>query len=320
MENGDASCIGPKSPLRFGIVGGGYWAREIHAPVLVKHRDASLVGIWNRNFERAQEIAAALGVQAFESYEALVDSVDAVSFAIVPDAQPELASIAAQRGRHLLLEKPPALSLTAAQTLINPIVRGRVASVVFVSRRFDPALAQRIAAIAEKGNWDRADARFLSGALLPGTPYTGSGWRNEQGALWDLGPHALSVLLPVLGDVVGVEASREEPREIHVRLVHASGARSQFALGLHAEPSRQGESYVFCGADGAVERLDVQLRGALNRVAFGNAVEALVNAARTGRSHPCDAHYGLRMLRILAAAENSLESGNLVPIVEMVSR
>ena len=43
----------------------------------------------------------------------------------------------------------------------------------------------------------------------PGNPFGESPWRKAKGALWDIGPHALSVLLPVLGPAESVAAQRE---------------------------------------------------------------------------------------------------------------
>jgi hypothetical protein len=40
--------------------------------------------------------------------------------------------------------------------------------------------------------------------------------------------------------------------------------------------------------------------------AFARAADALLAAARTGRPHPCDAVFGLRVTEILATAESLL--------------
>ena len=35
--------------LRFGLVGTGYWAREVHAAGLAAHPDVEFVGMWGRD-------------------------------------------------------------------------------------------------------------------------------------------------------------------------------------------------------------------------------------------------------------------------------
>lgn len=39
---------------------------------------------------------------------------------------------------------------------------------------------------------------------------------------------------------------------------------------------------------------------------FGNAISALLTAARTGEPHACDVRFGLRLTEILADAEEQL--------------
>lgn len=299
-------------PLRFGIVGAGHWAREIHAAVLNDHPFAELVGVWNRDFGRAESIAADHDIKAFKTYEELVDEVDAVSFAVAPDAQADLAIQAARRGRHLVLEKPLSLSPSAAEQLVHTIKQHKVASVVFFSRCFEPSWVEKFAATS-KGRWTSAEAHFLSGALRPGTPYSSSGWRQEHGALWDLGPHVLSVLIPILGGVATVKCTHDDPMLTRLQLVHISGNSSRVLLSLHAEPGSAGEAYTLYSSQGD-ERLDVELPPAARKRAFSEAVRALVVAARGGAAHTCNAGFGLRVQRILAAAEKSLASETAVSI------
>jgi predicted dehydrogenase len=313
MDTGNSNSPKSHPPLRFGIVGAGHWAREIHAAVLTDHPYAQLVGVWNRDVARAESMAADHGIKAFKTYDDLLDEVDAVSFAVAPDVQAELATQAAKRGRHLLLEKPLSLSPAAAEQLVYTIKQHKVASVVFLSRCFEPSWVEKFAAISTKDRWMGADAHFLSGALRPGTPYSNSGWRQEHGALWDLGPHVLSVLLPILGGVAAVRCTHEEPMLTRLQLVHASGKHSEMLLGLHAEPERAGEAYVLHGIQGA-ERLDVELPPAARKSAFSAAVRAVAIAARGGPAHTCNAAFGLKLQRVLAAAEKSLESESFVPI------
>jgi predicted dehydrogenase len=305
MEHGERK-------LRVGVVGAGTWAQEIHVPVLSAHPGVSLVGIWNLHPERARTLAETYATTVFDSYDALLDEVDVVSFVVPPDVQPRLAQKAARSGRHVLLEKPIALALADGKALVESIAQAKVASIVFFTRRFEADVAKVLAAIAEAGNWNSANARFFSGAMRPGTPYTNCVWRQRHGALWDVGPHAISVLLPVLGDVIAVAATREEPEIIRLRLNHVNGGQSDVALCFHAEPAAQGESYIF-RSNNNTARVDVA--PALRRAAFHNAVEQLLAAVKTGKPSSCDVQFGLRVLRVLVAAEASLRQGGPVPVV-----
>src|ERR1035437_5099917 len=57
-----------------------------------------------------------------------------------------------------------------------------------------------------------------------------------RGALWDIGPHALSILLPALGPVTHVVADRGLGDTVMVVLRHESGAASTMSLSLTAPP------------------------------------------------------------------------------------
>jgi predicted dehydrogenase len=298
--------------LRVGVAGAGYWAQEIHVPVLRDHPGVTLVGIWNRTAAHAKTLADAAGTRTFDNYEDMLESVDAVSFVVAPEAQPDLVARAVARGRHLLLEKPLALSLPAGEALVASIARAKVASIVFFTRRFEAEVARDLDLIAAERHWQCLSARFFSGAMLPGTPFAHCLWRQRLGALWDVGPHALSVLLPVMGDVAAVEATREEPRITRLHLIHINGAQTNLALSLHAESAEQGEFYLF-HTESNVAQLNVA--PALRRGAYHNAVDALIAAVGKGLPHPCDAGFALRVLHILVAADLSLSQGGMAAVV-----
>ncbi len=56
------------------------------------------------------------------------------------------------------------------------------------------------------------------------------------------------------------------------------------------------------------------VRPAVRRGAFHHAIDALIAAMRTGVAHGCDVRFSLRVLRVLVAAESSLQHGVAVPV------
>ena len=130
--------------MRFGLVGTGHWARIAHAPAVASTPGVSLAAVWGRNAEAARSLAAEHGAAAFSDVGAFLDAVDAVAFAVPPDVQAPLAIRAAEAGKHLLLEKPVALSVSDADKLVAAVAAAGVASVVFFTHQFDTEI--RIAA------------------------------------------------------------------------------------------------------------------------------------------------------------------------------
>jgi hypothetical protein len=104
--------------VRFGLLGMGYRATSRHGARLAEHPDAEVVGVWGRNPERPPEAAASLGTPAYDEVDALISDADAVSVALPPDIQADLAVKAATARRRLLLDKPVALSDGAAAALV----------------------------------------------------------------------------------------------------------------------------------------------------------------------------------------------------------
>jgi predicted dehydrogenase len=280
--------------LRFGLVGTGYWADVAHAAGIEAHPQAQLVGVWGRDRAKAAALAAKHGVPAFADLDELIETVDAVAFSVPPDVQAELALPAAEAGRSLLLEKPLALSVEAAERLVAAV---RAPTVVLFTFRLDPSLAAWYREEVDGRSWDGASLLYLASIFEPGNPFGESPWRRERGGLWDVGPHALSALLPALGKVKRVAAVRGPRDEVHLALAHESGAASSVALSLTA-PAGLNE-VVFWGAEGLVRRPDA---GDVDVVAaYGAAIDALL-AGETA----FDARFGVEVVKILAAAETEL--------------
>lgn len=294
--------------MKFGLLGTGPWAHLTHAPALHAHPDVELVGVWGRRAEAAADLAARYGARAYAGVDALAADCDAVAVALPPDVQAPLAARAAQAGCHLLLDKPVATSPQAAGELVAAVDEAGVASVVFFTLRFDDAKSAWIEARAADGGWLLGRAEWLSGIFAGDeSPYAASPWRREKGALWDIGPHALSVLLPFLGDVTDVRAAGGPGDTVHLSLRHDGGASSTVTVSHTMPPPAASVDVELRGPDG-VTRLPAD--GASPVASFGRAVDALLAAARTGTPSPCDVRFGARVTAVLARAERELAAAD----------
>ncbi|MGV9660390.1 Gfo/Idh/MocA family protein [Streptomyces koyangensis] len=296
----------PPARTKVALLGTGPWARSTHAPAIAAHPGAELVGVWGRRAEAAAELAGEYGVAACTGEDGLGEllaEADAVAIALPPDVQAPLAVRAAEAGCHLLLDKPVATTPAGAREVAAAVEAARVASVVFCTLRFAPPTAAWIAEQAGRGGWFTARAQWLAPLFVPGSTHEyASPWRKEKGALWDVGPHALSVLIPVLGDVTAVTAAPGPNGTAHLVLRHTSGASSTATLGLGAPPAAGGVEIALYGEHGTAE----PPRWGESVLAYGAALDALLEAARTGRPHPCDAAFGARLTEILAEAQAQL--------------
>ncbi|MEU9170401.1 Gfo/Idh/MocA family oxidoreductase [Streptomyces sp. NPDC048420] len=293
--------------MRIGLLGTGPWARMAHAPALDAHPELDFAGVWGRRTDAAKELADEHGTRAYDDDDALFADVDAVAVALPPSVQAVLAARAARAGCHLLLDKPLATTVEEGRSVVEAVRETGVASVVFFTSRF---LAETEAWIAEQAGvegWFTGRAEWLGSVFTSESPFADSPWRREKGALWDVGPHALSVLLPVLGEVREVAAAADGPGDtVHLVLRHTGGASSTLTLSLTAPTAAAGVGVELRGA-GGVAQLPESSEGV--GPAMLRAVDALLDAARTGQAHACDAVFGLRVTEILTRAEALLGGG-----------
>jgi predicted dehydrogenase len=294
--------------MRFGLVGTGHWASVTHAPAIAAASGAEFVGVWGRRPEAVTTLADEHGVHAYDSFDALLEDVDAVAFSVPPDVQAPLATRAARAGKHLLLDKPIALSLEDADELVDAVAAAGVASVVFFTSRFVPAVRDWLADVNTTSDWDGATAHWLGETFAEGSPYANSQWRHDKGGLWDLAPHILSIVLPILGPVDRVTAERGQRDTTNLLVHHTSGATSVMTVSLEAPGAAvvmdlaiwgaRGRSWMPAGFDESQAALQVALVELMSIVEFG-AVE-----------HPCNVRFGRDIVQVLVAAEEQLAGRN----------
>ena len=293
--------------MRFGLAGTGHWAQIAHAPALASTPGVELAAVWGRNPDAARSLAAEHGAAAFADVGGFLSAVDAVAFALPPNVQAPLAVRAAEAGKHLLLEKPVALSVPEADKLVAAVSLTGVASVVFFTLRFNTEIRAWLTDERARGGWSGSGwsggvAVWLGSALQADSPFN-TPWRRDKGGLWDLGPHVVSMLWACLGPVTSVIAVAGGADVTHLVFRHESGVSSMATVTLSAPAAAAGNSLFVWGEAGrsVMPATPDDPVGAL-RVA---ALE-LAAAAGSGRPHPCDVRFGRDVVKVLAEAEAQL--------------
>jgi predicted dehydrogenase len=282
---------------KFGVVGTAHWATNVHSVGLQQTPGARLVGIWGRDLEKTRALAAARGVAAFARFEDMLAEVDAISFAVPPQIQEELALRALRAGKHALLEKPIATTANAARLLAEAAQRADAVTIVFFMRRFIPEVADFVAQHAG-GGWREAEVEVRSATFASDSPYRNSVWRQVAGSeIWDVGPHILSILLPLLGPVTAARVLAPEGGFTRFETTHVGGARALSRINQRASPGDTCNIYRFRGPAGEVSAPEPVLDRTANYV---RAATALVERIRDrAQVHPCDVVLGAETVRIL---------------------
>lgn len=290
------------APVRVGLAGAGPWARMVHAPLLAAGPETTLAGVWSRTPEHASVLAAEHGVSTYPSFDAMLVDVDAVALAVVPSAQPDLAVGAANAGKALLLEKPLGLDVDGARRIADAVAQNGVGSLMLLTYRFADVVREFLADAATMTPIG-GRACFISGAFLGGA-FAG-GWRLEQGALLDVGPHILDLIEAALGPVVEIQGHGDPRTWVGLLLTHENGAQSEVTLSCASaiEPSRT-EVEIY----GRDRSLFVDARSGARAASFARVRAEFAEVARTGGPHPCDAARGLVIQELIARAERALRS------------
>ncbi len=196
----------------FGIIGCGMIANW-HANAILKVPNTRLVGASDVNEASREKFAKTFGIKAFSSIEAMLLSpeVDVVCICTPSGLHAPLAVKAANFGKHIVLEKPMALTLQEADEVIEACEKNNVKLAVISQLRFSSGVCHLKNAV-EQG---------LLGKLIMGDIYMKfyrsqeyydkGGWRGTWkmdggGALMNQGIHGIDLLQYIMGPVKSVYA------------------------------------------------------------------------------------------------------------------
>ena len=107
--------------LRVGIIGSGRIAEFRHAPEYSENKRAKILGFVDSDLKRAQLMADQFGGKAYPDADSLLKDpgIDAVSVCVANTAHAEVTLKALKAGKHVLLEKPMAVTLQECQDIVD---------------------------------------------------------------------------------------------------------------------------------------------------------------------------------------------------------
>jgi 1,5-anhydro-D-fructose reductase (1,5-anhydro-D-mannitol-forming) len=193
--------------LKWGLIGASTIAREWMAPAIAAQPESVVAGVASASPERARQFADALGIpRAYDSVDDLLadPEIDAVYISTTNDLHEPQTIAAARAGKHILCEKPLALSLDSARAMVTAC---REAGVVMgTNHHLRNAAAHRAMRdfIAQGAIGQPLAARVFHAVYLP--PHL-QGWRIDRpeaggGVALDITVHDADTLRFVLGDEV----------------------------------------------------------------------------------------------------------------------
>ncbi|MCM3175583.1 Gfo/Idh/MocA family oxidoreductase [Paenibacillus sp. MER 99-2] len=189
--------------LRWGILGSASIAVRSVIPGLQQSELNVVTAIASRDEEKAKQTADQLGIdQAYGSYEALLadDSIDAIYIPLPNHLHREWTIRAAEAGKHILCEKPLALTAKEAEEMVQACADAKVQLAEALMYRHHPRYDQikEIIASGEIGTVRGIHSTFsFNNSGSDGNVRFKREWGG--GALYDIGCYSISAARLILG-------------------------------------------------------------------------------------------------------------------------
>ena len=196
-------ALAMNQPVRIAVIGAGLVAKRSHLPAYVASEEAEVVALVGGHVERVRAVAEQFGnprvVATWE--EAVADpEVDAVDICAPNALHAPIAIAAARAGKHVLVEKPMAMTLAEADAMIAAAREAGVVLMVAHNLRFVP-IYEQVKRIVSEGIIGRPLA--ARGVFMHAGPDEFWGatsewfWQAEMaggGAMLDMGIHMIDLV------------------------------------------------------------------------------------------------------------------------------
>jgi predicted dehydrogenase len=325
-------------PIRCAVVGFGYWGPNL-ARNIAANDDADLKVVCDANADRRAAAAAAHpGARVVNSFDAVLTDpeVDGVVLATPANTHHALGLAALAAGKHLLVEKPLAMTVSDGIDLVEAAESSGLVLMAGHTFLYEAAVGYLAGAVhrGEIGDVTYLYAQRLNLGRV----------RSDVNAMWNLAPHDVSIVLHVLGhpavavsargvaalqpgveDVVFMDIEFENGAlaHVHVSWLDPQKVRRMVVLGtermvIYDDVSRDETITVFDkGFDRAADDpTGFRMRDNGARVVPLERKEPLslecaefVDCIRSGREPLTGGRHALDVVRVLEAAQRSLDSG-----------
>lgn len=209
--------------ITVGVVGVGVLGSH-HTRLYAQSAKAMLVGVYDSNPDTASRVAGELNTRAFASIAELAELADCLSVAVPVDKHYELTRSLLEQKKHVLLEKPLAMTVKEGQDLIDAAQRNRLVLQVGHVERYNPVINY----LEEKVD----QPRFIEAHRLAPYPEERPGLKprgTEVNVVLDLMIHDIDVALYLAKseiktiDAVGISVTSDNEDIANARLLFSNG-------------------------------------------------------------------------------------------------
>jgi predicted dehydrogenase len=194
--------------LKWGVAGCGKFSEESFIPALRLLRKSTLNSVFSNNPQRAKFIAEKFGVaESFSNFDEFLKSeIDAVYIGSKNSDHYEQVLKAAKAGKHILCEKPLAITSIQAEEMVNVCRENNVQFAVNYTYRFHPLMLKAKEFMVKQllGKLVSANLNFNID-LPPGNNFRFNKKLSGGGALRDIGTHMIDLLRFFGGEIASID-------------------------------------------------------------------------------------------------------------------
>ena len=253
------------APIRIALVGCGRISRN-HFEAIEKIDGLELAAVCDVVADRAQAAGERYGLPWFESFDEMLASArfDAVALCTPSGLHPKHGILAASAGKHVICEKPMAISLDGADQLVGACDAAGVQLFVVKQNRLNPAIQLLKRAIDR----ERFGRIYLANTTVRWTrpqeyydqaPWRGT-WEFDGGAIMNQASHYVDLIQWLVGPVESVMAKtatlarRIETEDTGVAVLRfRSGAIGVIEVTMLTYPRNLEGSVTILGEKGTVK-------------------------------------------------------------------
>jgi predicted dehydrogenase len=215
---------------RFGVIGTGIWGR-MHVRAYMQHPGAELVAVCDIDRDRVQSVAEEFNIaKAFTEVDDLLkEDLGGVSVVTPDPFHTDIVLKAAEKGIHVLVEKPLATTVEECTRMIEKTDEAGVILMVDWHNRWNPPYHSAWRSIREG---ELGDIRYIYYRLSNTTyvPLEMLPWAGSSSVMWFLGSHSLDTTCWLMGkEPVRVFCQRRE------RILKDMGVQTPDLFVTHVE-------------------------------------------------------------------------------------
>jgi predicted dehydrogenase len=332
-------------PYNVALIGAGVWSKN-HLTGWRAQSDVNISWVVRSTQARAEQMARAYGVANWSAdYKAVIerDDVDIVDILLPHDMHAEVACLAIERGKHVVLEKPLATNLKDARRIAE-MARIHKRTVMISENWIYSDWVQKARSVIEAG--EIGEPIMLRSTMdmdvRPG--FSGLDWRYSAermggGALLDGGTHPVSASRYLMGEIREVAALMNNftfpeisPLEDTIVLLtrYDSGATGTLTIAWGAQRERPRTEFVVLGTQGTIEFDTFERRFFVTREkkrceqfellasrGFVEQIAHFIECLRENRDPITSPEDQIKSLKVILAAYKAAESGQFVRVSDM---